>query len=122
MLLYIAMMDRIEMKFEMMSSTYRIEPLAIADTQPIADTTGIWNLFFLCICRQRNTPPPHTRKKNPRSATNCNLHKLLTSDCSRYVNIAKWSIFNSIVVSICLGWFLFYVLHTGLYHLILHLL
>lgn len=58
MLLYIAMMDRIEMKFEMMSSTYRIEPLAIADTQPIADTTGIWNLFF-----DVNTPPPPYPKK-----------------------------------------------------------
>ena len=96
------MMDMIEMKFEMMSSTYRIEPLAIADTQPIADTTGIWNLFF-----DVNNPPP-IPEKNPRSATNCNLHKPLTSDCSLYVNIAKWSIFNSIVVSILV--FLFYVI------------
>ena len=94
------MMDRIEMKFEMMSSTYRIEPLAIADTQPIADTTGIWNLFFDVFADKGITPPTLPEKKNPRSATNCNLHKLLTSDCSLYVNIAKWYIFNSIVVSI----------------------
>ena len=67
MLLYIAMMDRIEMKFEMMSSTYRIEPLAIADTQPIADTTGIWNLFFDVFADKGITkppPPPYPKKKS----------------------------------------------------------
>lgn len=111
MLLYIAMMDRIEMKFEMMSSTYRIEPLAIADRQPIADPPGIWNLFFLCICRQRNTPlppPPHTRK-NPRFATDCHSHKLAMRDCSRYVNIAKGSIFTCTLITELLSVFLLYV-------------
>lgn len=64
------MMDRIEMKFEMMSSTYRIEPLAIADRQAIADPPG----FSMYL--QRNTPHPPIPEKKTRSATDCHSHKL----------------------------------------------
>lgn len=62
MLLYIAMMDRIEMKFEMMSSTYRIEPLAIADTQPIADPTGFGTYFFYVFADKGIRRPPYPKK------------------------------------------------------------
>lgn len=98
------MMDRIEMKFEMMSSTYRIEPLAIADRQAIADPPG----FSMYL--QRNTPHPPIPEKKTRSATDCHSHKLfeICKYCKRVYFYLQTN--NSIVVSICLGWLLLYVI------------